>query len=60
MELLQSQAPANREFLGSSVIRTVEFGNWTYDLKVLALDIMDMGASLETLLNLFRTSLERH
>ena len=34
MELLQSQAPAKREFFGSSVIRTLKFGNWTFDLRM--------------------------
>ena len=34
MELLQSQAPVERELLGSSVIRTLEFGNWMFDLKI--------------------------
>ena len=56
MELLQSQAPAKRELLGSSVIRTWEFGNWTFDLRIWSLDI---GVwTWEPLLNLFRTSLE--
>ena len=34
MELLQSQAPAKREFFGSSVVRTLKFGNWTFDLRM--------------------------
>lgn len=28
MEMLQSQASSEREFLGSSVVRKFEFGNW--------------------------------
>ena len=39
MELLQSQAPAERELLGSSVVRTLEFGNGTFDLRIWTLDI---------------------
>ena len=39
MELLQSQAPAERELLGSSVVRTLEFGNGTLDLRIWTLDI---------------------
>ena len=56
MELLQSQAPAKRKLLGSSVVRTCEFGNRTFDLRIWSLDI---GVwTWEPLLNLFRTSLE--
>ena len=39
MELLQSQAPAERELFGSSVVRTLEFGNGTFDLRIRTLDI---------------------
>ena len=39
MELHQSQAPAERELLGSSVVRTLEFGNGTFDLRIRTLDI---------------------
>ena len=39
MELLQSQAPAERELLGSSVVRILEFGNGTFDLRIWTLDI---------------------
>ena len=40
MKLLQSQAPVERELLGSSVVRTLEFGNWTFDLMF---KIMEIG-----------------
>ena len=46
MELLQSEAPAKREFLGSSVVRTLEFGNWTFDLRMWTLDIEFRHGSL--------------
>ena len=39
MELLQSQAPTERELLGSSVVRTLEFGNLIFDLRMWTLDI---------------------
>ena len=39
MEMLQSQASSEREFLGSSVVRKFEFGNWSYDLRIWTLDI---------------------
>ena len=51
MELLQSQAPAERELFGSSVVRTLEFGNGTFDLRILTLDIRVW--TWEPLLNLF-------
>ena len=39
MELLQSQAPEKRALLRSSVVRTLEFGNGTFDLRIWTLDI---------------------
>ena len=44
MELLQSQVPAKRELLGYSVVRTLEFGNGTFDLRIWTLDIR-LGAN---------------
>ena len=35
MEMLQSQASSERELLGSSVVRKFEFGNWSFDLRIL-------------------------
>ena len=52
MELLQSQAPTKRELLGSSFVRVFEFGNWTFDLRMLTLDIEFRHGSL------FRASFE--
>ena len=46
MELLQSQAPTKRELFRSSVIRTLEFGNWTFDLRMWTLDIEFRHGSL--------------
>ena len=34
MEPLQSQAPTERELLGSSAVRTLEFVNLTLDLRM--------------------------
>ena len=55
-ELLQSQAQAERELLGSSVIRTLEFGYWTFDLRMWTLDIRVW--IWDPLLSLFRASLK--
>ena len=33
MELLQSQAPAERELLGNSAVRTLDFGHWILELR---------------------------
>ena len=51
MELLQSQVPAKRELLGYSVVRTLEFGNGTFDLRIWTLNIRVW--TWEPLLNLF-------
>ena len=59
MELLQSQAPAKRELLGSSVVRTLELGNWKFDLRMWTLDIRVwtweplLCLSIEPLLSLY-------
>ena len=39
MELLQSQAPVERELLVSSAVRTLEFRNSRFDLRIWTLDI---------------------
>ena len=56
MELFQSQAPVKRELLGSSVVRILEFGNGTFDLRIWTLDIRVW--TWEPLLNLFRIIFE--
>ena len=39
MELLQSQASAERELLGNSAVRTLEYRFWTLDIRIKTLDI---------------------
>ena len=39
MELLQSQAPAQRELLGNSTVRTLENRFWILDIRIKTLDI---------------------
>ena len=42
MEQLQSQAPDERELLGSSVVKTLEFGNWIFDLRMWTLETLKL------------------